>query len=253
MTDENRSTVVRRFLCSQTVASLSTLSLACDGYPFGSLVPYDIDAEGNLLIFISLISEHYKNISADPRVSLLVSDRFGIQDPQAHARATFVGDAIAVPDDERGDVETAYWKRFPFAPERAIAHSFLFFRISAVRVRWIGGFGDIRWISPGDYAETAHDPVAYESKAIIDHMNDDHRDALQELAKHKLDIEVAPEACSMVAVDSESFTLQVQGSDRSRRHRLSFSRRAGSSEEVRSLFIEALQEAREAENADAAH
>jgi hypothetical protein len=237
--------IVRRFICAQDVASLSTLSLKYDGHPFGSVVPYDIDREGNIIIFISLISEHYKNICADDRVSLLVSDRFGVSDPQAHARATFMGTASPVPETEINNTQGSYWRRFPFGRERAIAHNFVFFRIAALKLRWIGGFGDIRWIDAEEYKQTSHDTVAYESKAIIDHMNADHRDALQELLKFQLQLDVDQQACRMTAVDSEGFSVAVIGSDKNDLHRLNFPRPAQSSADVRALFIESLKQARE--------
>src|SRR6185295_8430683 len=81
---------VKNFLTQHRQGVLSTISVSQKGFPFGSIVPYDIDAQGNVFIYISFIAEHYKNLQADARASLIATDPFGIDDPQAYARATLL-------------------------------------------------------------------------------------------------------------------------------------------------------------------
>jgi putative heme iron utilization protein len=142
---------VKQFAASQQAATLSTISHTIKGYPFGSLVPYDlIPDSGEPIIFISRISEHYKNLKDDPRASLMISDAFSKSVPQAHSRTTLVGEFLEV--DAR-KVEQKYWQKYPNAPEFKISANFQFFQMKLLRVRWIAGFGAIRWISPEDYRQ----------------------------------------------------------------------------------------------------
>jgi len=79
---------------------LSSLSKKFDGYPFGSITPYLVDHDGSLLILISAIAEHTKNILHDPRVSLITHDQ---RDPhiQTQGRVTLVGNAAPEADREQ--------------------------------------------------------------------------------------------------------------------------------------------------------
>ena len=130
MADTEHEKEVKQFLSLQRMGVLSTLSKKHDNYPFGSVVPYDIDEQGRPIIFISKIAEHYRNLLADPRASLIVIDRFGVHDPQAHGRVTLIGKYERVSEQARGPIEESFWKRFPDAPERTIAHDFVFFRLT---------------------------------------------------------------------------------------------------------------------------
>ncbi|MFT7414116.1 MAG: putative heme iron utilization protein [Methylophagaceae bacterium] len=62
------------FIRNQRYGVLSTLSLAEPGYPFGSIVPSIISAEGDIAIFISHLAEHTHNIQVNPKVSLTIFD-----------------------------------------------------------------------------------------------------------------------------------------------------------------------------------
>jgi putative heme iron utilization protein len=51
---------------------LSTHSVHLQGYPFGSVVPFCLDNQGRIVILISELAQHTKNIKQDSRCSLLV-------------------------------------------------------------------------------------------------------------------------------------------------------------------------------------
>ena len=71
----NNAHEARRMLRAHRYGVLSTLSKRFDGYPFGSITPYLADHDGSLLILISTLAEHTKNILHDPRVSLITHDQ----------------------------------------------------------------------------------------------------------------------------------------------------------------------------------
>lgn len=243
------SQTVRDFLTFQEVAVLSTHSSSLDGYPFGSIVPYDIDEQGQMIIFISLISEHFRNIEKNPKACLFVADSHGSDDPQPYARASALGEFLEVPESEVEQVRNSFWKRFPESPSRSLAHDFVFRRCSPQRIRWIGGFGDIRWVSEKSYQTTEFDPIAYTGKGIAKHMNQDHRDALAELLKFHHDIDVSANECELVGINSRGFSIETRVTEGKKRLEILFRSSLQEAAEVRSEMIELLKQCR-AENND---
>jgi hypothetical protein len=63
------------------VGSLSTLSRKQPGFPFGSVMPYGLDDQGNPVFLISTMAMHTHNVQADPRSSLLVTQPDAVGDP----------------------------------------------------------------------------------------------------------------------------------------------------------------------------
>lgn len=120
---------------------LATTSVRMPGYPFGSAVSWAVMHDGSLLLLISRLAEHTRNIEADPRVSLTVLAP-GI-DVQTAARVTALGDCLRarVHDDERD----RYLRLFPRAAAY-LALDFDFFRLVPRAVRVVAGFGAMRWI-----------------------------------------------------------------------------------------------------------
>ena len=148
MSDASRTKASRDFATLHRVGVLSTNSKSNVGFPFGSVVPYDIDSWGRIVIYISLIAEHYKNLSVDPRASLIILDPYGMHDPQASARATLLLNFSPVPEEERAAVEENYLGRFPGAVNREIAHNFL----TTVRVRTdLRAVSSVSWMNNAEF------------------------------------------------------------------------------------------------------
>ena len=93
---------VRTLVSLNRIATLSTVSRKCPGYPFGSLMPYAIDDAGRPIFLISSMAMHTQNMQADPRASLFVCQG-GDGDPLGMARATLVGDVLPIPEGEIGE------------------------------------------------------------------------------------------------------------------------------------------------------
>ena len=73
--------------------TLATLSRRHPGHPFGSVMPYALDAEGRPLFLISSMAMHTHNLEADARASLLVTQPDWSGDPLAAGRLTLMGQA----------------------------------------------------------------------------------------------------------------------------------------------------------------
>lgn len=235
---------VKSFLGFYRSGTLCTISVAHKGFPFGSLVEYDMDPAGRPLIFVSRLAEHFKNLSSDPRASLFVSDASGLRDPQAHARATLLCRFTPVADEERDEAATSYFSRFPTSKGRSLAHDFVFFRAEVERVRWIGGFGNIRWVSAADYVAAEFDPVSYRGPEAVEHMNDDHRDALRDLVLSCNEIQDLEHEISMTFLDRNGFTVSLRGPHGERRVTIPFAKPLTAYDEVRSALIDELKMAR---------
>ena len=145
----NNAREARRLLRAHRYGALSTLSKKLGGAPFGSITPYLLDHDGSLLLLVSGLAEHTKNILHDPRVSLITHNQ---QDPniQMQGRVTLIGNAHLLED--RDAYRTRYLRHFPEAEINLSLPDFRFCRITPVAIRYIGGVGRIHWIRMEDYA-----------------------------------------------------------------------------------------------------
>jgi len=192
----------RRLFLQQSFGVLSTISVDVPGYPFGSITPYCTDRQCRPIIYISLIAQHTRNILADPRVSLTVFDMNGDSDDvQARGRVTYIANTLPMADDDE-DPRERYFRYFPSSRQYAGTHDFQFFRLEPVRIRFIGGFGQIYWIDPSEFMMPNPFSPAQELR-IIQHMNDDHRDALARYA--------GGNAAVMAGIDAEGFDVLQAG------------------------------------------
>jgi heme oxygenase (biliverdin-IX-beta and delta-forming) len=203
---------------------LSTMSVDVPEYPFGSVTPYCADSEGRPIIYISTIAQHTKNILANSKVSLtVVENGIGSDDVQTRGRVTCIGDARSLKADDAKAAGERYFRYFPSAQQYEGTHDFEFFRLDLVRVRYIGGFGQIYWVEPQEFIKKNPFSRAQELR-IVQHMNQDHRDALKGYA--------GTEAV-MVGIDSEGFDLRTAESKR----RIPFEAPVSSMEEAREALI----------------
>jgi putative heme iron utilization protein len=185
---------------------LSTLSQALPGYPFGSVVPYVLDAEARPVVLLSRLAEHTRNISVDPRVSLIVMAAGA--DLQASARVTFLGRALTVEQPEA--VERRYLRFFPAARDYRDQLDFEFFRIEPVSLRVIAGFAQAHWVSREAYAPPACELTANEA-SIVARLNGECADALRVLARGT---GVRESPIELIGLDCDGFDLRVDEAHR---------------------------------------
>lgn len=197
----------RALLSAENAGVLSTLSVEMKGYPFGSVVLYCLDREGRPVILISRIAQHYKNLLADARASLIVLER-GSDDVQVNGRLTAIADAARVAAEDIEGVAERYYRYFPQSTDYHKVHDFEFFRLEPVRFRYIGGFGRIHWVEPAKLMQ--QNPfAAAEERGIVAHMNADHTEAM----RHYCELGGVPVANTdpprLAGVDGEGFHLLV--------------------------------------------
>lgn len=150
MKQADRVLPVRELLERERHGVLSTLSRKADGWPFGSLAPFALSKRGEPLVLFSNLAEHTQNLLADPRVSLFVQDSQALADPQAGARVTLLSTAVAVAESGIDEARQTYLQRFPTAAGLLQLGDFRFFKLQIEQARYIGGFGEMYWLSGAD-------------------------------------------------------------------------------------------------------
>jgi putative heme iron utilization protein len=205
---------VRAWLLEATNATLCTLAAEPDiaGFPFGSLTPYALRADGTPFVLISAIAQHTKNLARDPRCSLFARDpkAEASGDAQATWRVTVLARAqrIEAKDEELEELHARYAARVPDAPGYGSAHDFSFWALRPVKLRAIGGFGAIRWLPPD---AILCDPLALgwrEGAArVIEHMNADHEAALLDIVAARAG--TRPEHARITAVETSGFLVRT--------------------------------------------
>lgn len=131
---------------------LSTFSLTHPGYPFGSLVPYLIAKDGSIHIYISELAEHTKNIAGNNKVALTISDAENTDNPAATTRITCL--AAVTLSNQQEALQKLYQMQFNHAKQVLELPGFQFYQLNLTAIRLIGGFGDIRWLSPDELSLT---------------------------------------------------------------------------------------------------
>lgn len=168
----------RRMLRSHRYGALCTLSKKFDGYPFGSITPYLVDHDGSLVILISTLAEHTKNIMHDPRVSLITHDQHDRR-IQTQGRVTFTGTAELEPNRDQAGLR--YLRYFPEAQTYFSMHDFSFYKIRPIAIRYIGGFGKIHWIDMENYTVAQAQMFAQREELLLAEMNAQQQDLMQQL------------------------------------------------------------------------
>ncbi|MFM2059084.1 MAG: hypothetical protein RLY71_3469 [Pseudomonadota bacterium] len=141
-------------LASRSTAALGTLQP--DGAPFVSMVPYALHpARPGLILHVSALAAHRRQLEADPRVSLLVCAAEDGQAPvQALGRVTLAGSAHTLAHGSASwlDCRTAYLARFPQAEPITELPDFAFVLIDLHEARQVAGFGAARSLDPAELA-----------------------------------------------------------------------------------------------------
>jgi putative heme iron utilization protein len=232
----------RTLVYMSRIGSLSTLSRKQPGFPFGSVMPYALDEGGRPIFLISTMAMHTQNLKADPRASLLVIQEDAGGDPLGASRVTLVGNVLPVPQADLSAARDIYLARQPNSKYWVDFEDFSFYRLDAVDIYYVGGFGVMGWVSASDYVSSQPDPLADSMAGIMQHMNADHKDALVLLAREFAHIE--SQEATMTAVDRLGFHASLKTSEGMRGTRIAFSREVCNSEETRNVLVEMVRQAR---------
>jgi hypothetical protein len=205
-------------------------------------MPFALDSAGRPIFLISNMAMHTQNLKADPRCSLFVAQVAADGDPLGAARATLVGNAEPMPEDDLATVRGNYLARHENSRYWVDFSDFSFFRLQPIDIYYVGGFGVMGWVEARDYEQAAPDPLAEAASGILAHMNADHAGAMILLAKLHAGIE-ANEA-TMTSIDRLGFTLRLKTNDGVKGARINFPREVATPQDTRAVLVEMVRHAR---------
>ena len=224
--------------------SLSTLSRKQPGFPFGSVMPYALDARGRPIFLISTMAMHTQNLQADPHASLLVTQPDSSGDPLGASRVTVLGNVLTIPQPEAADARKLYLERYANSKYWVDFEDFSFYRMDVLDVYYVGGFGVMGWVPASDYVLAQPDPLAEAAAGILEHMNTDHKDALILIARVFGGVE--SQEAAMTAVDRLGFHARLKTQDGMKGIRIAFLGEVSNPAETRKVLVEMVQQARRA-------
>jgi len=213
-------------------------SLMSDGSPYASLVTVATATDNAPLLLLSRLARHTENIRRDPRVSLLIDERSGV-DPLRGMRVSVAG-RIAPTDD--ASAARRFLARHLSASGYATFADFGFWRIEIDSAHLVAGFGRIVELKRDQMLTATRDAaglLAAEESAVA-HMNEDHREAIGLFATRLLGTETGE--WEVIGIDPDGCDLMAGEAVR----RLDFPQRVISAADLRKTLVALADKARRA-------
>ncbi len=234
----------RTLALSARSATLCTIARDPAGYPYGSLVSVAIDTVGRPLFLLSNLAEHTGNLVSRHDASVLLTEPLGGHDqPLALGRVTLLGKCTTVAPDEVAAVRATFLAQQPSASYYVDFGDFAFYRLEPVALRYVGGFGRMSWVTADDYRQAEPDPLAADAHGILQHMNDDHANAVLAYATALAGVASAT-AATMTSVDRYGFEIATVTPDGPRAARLAFDEPVATTDDVRKAMVAMVKRAR---------
>ncbi|TMJ54113.1 MAG: HugZ family protein [Alphaproteobacteria bacterium] len=236
--DFDPQNLAKSLLRRRREGALATL-MAGMGDPYCSLVNVASHPDGSPILLISRLALHTKNVLADPRVSLMLDER-AAGDPLEGARIMLAGRAEEAGTDELDNLCRRYLNAHPSAEAFANFKDFSFFRIRPSGAHLVAGFGRIVDLRPDQFLTDIGDATALleAEQGAIEHMNADHREAMNLYATRLLAAEGADWCCT--GCDPEGIDLQAGDTTL----RLDFPQRVTGPTELRKMLVKLAEQAR---------
>jgi heme iron utilization protein len=236
--DFNASRLARSLLRRSRQGALATL-MAGSGDPYCSLVNVASHADASPILLISRLALHTRNVLGDNRVSLMLDERVA-GDPLEGARIMLAGRAEEAAGDDAVLLRRRYLNAHPSAEAFVDFKDFSFFRIVPLGAHLVAGFGRIIDLKPEQFLTDIGDAEALleAEQGAIEHMNDDHREAMNLYATKLLGADSADWCCT--GCDPDGMDMQAGTTTL----RLDFPERVTSATELRKMLVRLAGEAR---------
>jgi len=197
----------RSLLRRSRQGALATL-MAGSGDPYCSLVNLASHPDGSPILLISRLALHTQNILRDNRVSLMLDER-AAGDPLEGSRIMLAGHAEAASGDSSAILRRRYLNAHPSAEAFVNFKDFSFFRIRPRGAHLVAGFGRIVDLKPEQFLTDISDAAALleAEQGAVDHMNADHRDAMDLYATRLLGAGPADWRCT--GCDPDGIDMQA--------------------------------------------
>jgi putative heme iron utilization protein len=225
---EEAATQARAIVRRARSGALATALAGDGGRPYASLVTTATASDGSPLLLLSDLSDHSRNLKADPRASLLLEEASRRANPQTGARITLIGHIEAADDPV---LRRRFLARHPGAELYARFADFHVYRMQLERGHFVGGFGRALWLAGHELlcdAPAAFAAAEAETLAALQ--------AESELADRLAQARLAlrGDGWQIIAVDPEGADLRR----RSAFARLPFPRLAGDAADLQRLLRE---------------
>lgn len=234
----------RTLVASTTSGTLGTLSE--DGTPWASLVTFGVMEDGSPVLCLSTLAEHARNLEKNRQASLMVADPNHTGEVLAGGRVTLAGRVRR--SDEHPDeasAREAHLEAVPSAAMYADFDDFSFWILEVERARWVGGYGRMDTAWAVDYTAAEPDPVEPQALDAVEHLNEDHADALLIMAKAFGEYPDASEA-RCTRADRYGLDLELETPEGARATRVSFTDRVNSPGGLRGATVDLARRARKA-------
>lgn len=237
-TDFDAAKLARSLLRRSRQGALATL-MAGSGDPYCSLVNVASHPDGSPILLISRLALHTKNILADSRVSLMLDER-AEGDPLEGSRIMLAGRAEQATGDDAAVLRRRYLSAHPSAEVFVSFKDFSFFRIVPSGAHLVAGFGRIVDLRPEQFLTGISDAGALleAEQGAVEHMNEDHRDAMNLYATRLLGADAADWSCT--GCDPDGMDMQAGP----KALRLDFPERVTTGTELRKMLVKLVGEAR---------
>jgi hypothetical protein len=236
--DFDAGRLARSLLRRSRQGALATL-MAGSGDPYCSLVNLASHPDGSPILLISRLAVHTRNILADARVSLMLDER-AEGDPLEGARIMLAGRAEEAGGEAVALLRRRYLNAHPSAEAFVDFGDFSFFRIMPTGTHLVAGFGRILDLKPKSFLTDISDAAALleAEPDAVEHMNGDHREAMNLYATRLLGAEAADWRCT--GCDPDGMDLQAGP----KTLRLDFPARVTGPGELRKMLVRLADQAR---------
>jgi len=237
-TDFDAGRLTRSLLRRSRQGALASL-MAGTGDPYCSLVNLASHPDGSPILLISRLALHTQNLLGDARVSLMLDER-AEGDPLEGARIMLAGRAEEAEVNQLPILRRRYLNAHPSAEAFVKFKDFSFFRIRPTGAHLVAGFGRIVDLKPEQFLTDISDAgaVLEAEQGAVEHMNADHRDAINLYATRLLGAEAADWSCT--GCDPDGMDLQAGTATL----RLDFPERVTGPGELRKMLVRLAGEAR---------
>jgi len=228
-----RARTMVSLLATGTVSTLDP-----KGYPHGSYVTFALRGPNPIFLF-SKLATHTQNLEGDGRASLMAHESHA-EDPLANARVTLLGTCRRLEGDDAA--RSAFLTAHPQAAYYVDFADFHFYELEVTSLRYIGGYGRMSWVDVDAWRAAEPDPLAPHASGIIEHMNDDHAQALVAYARAFTRATDAEHAV-MTGVDRYGFEMSVRTDRGMRPARLAFESEVTTPTDARRALVALVKEA----------
>jgi putative heme iron utilization protein len=136
-----------------------------------------------------------------------------------------------------------YLARHPGAAYYDDFKDFGYWRLEVSALRYIGGYGRMSWVESAEWRAARPDPLLPDAAGILEHMNQDHADALPLYCRaFSRASEVG--AVRMTAIDRLGFELSAETPEGARTVRVAFNEPIATKNDARKALVGLLKEAR---------